>query len=370
MKKIHCLVYLILASVHFSFSQETTLCLPQNDYIKIESTIDIPSITNNPDGTVTLAHPDQNISNIFSNYTIYDFYQSFPSANPNGELFKYHTIVHKNRSLINDLYNYVDPNLYLVEPYPHEAINPELISLLDNKTYRLIKYCTESTESGSTCPESEQNTPDGFELQITFNYDAINDEVHAETVGISSCGNSFSITLKGVPNDGFGNTDNRLQLWKSNSGTSTISDHSQPCHYIENMLYSILDIGCQEGNNYGNIRINTDTNETGQFVLERENGVFGIDFLTFENIALSIEESYFSQMKPYKTDHNPYLQISNAENEVSIAVEIFNISGQSIYSTNKFESNTINLSGYSNGLYFIRLSTSNNQQKVFKYILN
>lgn len=369
MKNFLLLSFVILVTVNFSFSQNATLCYLQTDNIKIESPIDIPTITDNVDGTITLTHPDSNISNIFSDYTIYDFYQSFPTSNPNGELFKYYTIVHENKSLINDLHDYLDPNLYSIEHYQQEAINSELISLLDNKIYNLIKYCTASTEQGSTCPEFDQNTPDGFQLQISFNYDATNDEILAETVGISSCGNAFSISLKGALNDGHGSTDKRLQLWTSNSGTSIVSDDNQPCHSIESMLYSVLDIGCQVDHNYGNIRINTNTNESGQFIIERENALFATNYLTFEDNALSVNESVFSQIKPYKTADNPYLQITNLNDTDLIAVEIFTISGQSVFSTNQFKNNTINLSNYNKGLYFIKLSNINNQYKVFKFIL-
>jgi len=86
-------------------AQEAVLCALQNDYIKIESTADIPAVTNNPDGTVTLTLLDQNITYIFAQHIIYDFYQAYPNANRDGELIKYYTIVHGNRALINKLYN-------------------------------------------------------------------------------------------------------------------------------------------------------------------------------------------------------------------------------------------------------------------------
>lgn len=82
------------------------LCALQNDYIKIESTADIPAVTNNPDGTVTLALQDQNIIDIFAQHIIYDFHQAYPNANPDGELIKYYNIVHGNNALIKELYNY------------------------------------------------------------------------------------------------------------------------------------------------------------------------------------------------------------------------------------------------------------------------
>jgi len=313
--KNYVLIYLFTITSCFLTAQQAVLCALQNHQIKIESAADIPAVTDNPDGSVTLTHQDQNITDIFAQDIVHDFYQSYPNANPEGELIKYYTIVHGNRALINNLYDYGYPDTYFMEPYPNTAISTTLIDLLDNKTYKLTNYCTESSEEGWTCPEFEQNIPEGFELKITFEYDATNDMMHAETVGVSTCGNAFSISMKGGYDDGFGTTDNTLQLWESEAGNSTLTDYSQPCHYIENILYSVLDIACNEGHNYGNIRVDANNGETGQFVLERENALFATDFLTFEDSSLSVEQYSFQNIKPFEIKGNPYLQISNLNNQ-------------------------------------------------------
>lgn len=363
---IFCLIIIVSGVVE---AQEAVLCPLQKDNIKIETTVDIPTVTNNPDGTVTLTHSDQNITDIFAQYTIHDFYQSFPSSNPDGELFKYYTLVHENRTLINELYNYVHPSIYLLDPYPNTTISSALINLLDNKTYKLIKYCTESSELGWTCPESDQQVPDDFELKIAFEYDAVNDLIHAETVGVSSCGNSFSINMKGGFDDGFGTTDNTLQLWESETGNSALLDYNQPCHNIESMLYSVLDIGCYENHNYGNIRVYANSGETGQIVIERANVIFATDFLTFQDNALSVNDESFQNIKLFEIVGNPYLQIANLNNQ-SVSVEIYNTSVQLIERTKRFKENTLNISNLSSGLYFVKLSNLNNQQKVFKFLKN
>lgn len=351
------------------FSQETILCTLQNDYIKIESTDNIPTTTNNPDNTITLTHLDQNITDIFADYTIYDFYQAFPNANPDGELIKYYTIVHGNRALINELHNYLPSESYSIELYPTTALNSELINLLDNKTYKLIKYCTESTEGGLPCPEGEYNIPEDFQLNIAFEYDAENDIMNAETAGLSSCGNSFSIKLKGQLSDELGTSNNRLQLWESQLGVSTLTDNNQPCHSIEYMVYSVLDIGCQVGYNYGNIRFNIDTGNAGEFIIERENAVFATDFLTFRDNELSIDENLFESMRIFQTNGNPYLQISNLDNHI-ISVEVFNTLGQSIVKTKRFTNTSLNVSEFNEGLYFIKLSTQKTKEKVFKFFIH
>ena len=361
-----CLFFIVS---NFAFAQEAVLCPLQNHHVKIESTADIPTVIDNMDGTITLTHQDQNITDIFADYVIYDFYQSFPNTNPDGELIKYYTIVHGNRTLINELYDYAYPDVYSMEPYPNTSISPGLINLLDNKTYKLIKYCTESTEGGVPCPEGEQNVPAGFQLNIVFTYDEVNGMMHAETEGISSCENSFSIRLRGGFDDGFGSTDNTLQLWQSEQGTSTVTSYNQPCHYIEKMLYSVLDIGCIDHDNYGNIRVNESIDETGQIILERENAFFATDFLTFQDTALSVSDEAFKYLKLFETKGNPFLQITNLNNQL-VNVEIYNTSGQQIIQPIAFKENSLNISNLSNGLYFIRVSNLNNQQKIFKFLKN
>ncbi len=358
---------LFILTYSLVFAQQSVLCSLQNDYIKIESTADIPTVTNNTDGTVTLTHQDQNITAIFANYIIYDFYQAFPNANPEGELFKSYTIVHGNKALINTLYHTVSPDVFFIDyDYEYLPISTNLINLLDEKVYKLIRYCSDVPEVGEVCENNEQNVPDGFDLKIAFNYDPNTDTILAETLNLSSCGNKFAIGLKGGFDDGSaGSLDNILQLWESDLGTSTETNFSDPCHSIEAMLYSMLDIGCLEFN-YGNLKVNLGTN-AGQIILERENGTFSTDFMTFQEDNLSVEESSLPMVRFFEI--NDYLTISN-QNKNAFDIEIFNVSGKQIMRAIPFKNHRINLSNFSSGLYFIRLSNSNNQQKVFKFLKN
>ncbi|OUR92613.1 hypothetical protein A9Q87_06110 [Flavobacteriales bacterium 34_180_T64] len=344
--------------------QNYVLCSIQNDYVIIESTDNIPAISDNGDGTITLTHQDQNITDIFAEYTIYNFYQAFPESN--GELFKYYVISHGNKTLLNTLYNDVSSDIFFIDQeYPSITMSSNLINLLHNKTYKLIKYCSNIPEDGQYCEDNEQNIPDGFELKIAFNYDINDDIMYAESVGLSPCGNSFSIGLKGGHPDFNEFTNDKLQLWKSTESVSSESNFSDPCHYIEEMLYSMLDIGCLEFH-VGNLIIYNGI-ENGQIILERETGIFSTDFMTFENHNLSINESTLRQIKLFQLEANPYLQISGLENQL-ISIEIFNVSGQRIVSETPFEINSINISKFKKGLYFIKLSTSNNQQSVVKFL--
>ncbi len=97
--------------------------------------------------------------------------------------------------------------------------------------------------------------------------------------------------------------------------------------------------------------------------------VFGFNIIEFARFNLSVKEENFNKIKPFKTEGNPYLQFSNLNNQ-SIGIEIYNTSGQQVLNTNTFEENTVDTRNFSNGLYFIGLTTLNNQQKIFKFLKN
>jgi len=362
MVKNYFLIFTALLCFEFSFTQANTLCSPQIDYITIQNISDVPTVSNNNDGTVTLTHPEQYITDIFSNYDIYEFYQSFPEST------EFYTIVHNSKALINSIFYNVSSSIFEVQEYTFSPVDPNLITLLDNKTFKLISFCRDIPEVGETCEDNQVVVSNDFDLKIAFNYDSNLDIMNVETVNLSPCGNSFSVGMRGGYEDFTGTLDNKLQLWESELGISNESDVNDPCHYPELMFYGLLDISCFEGSNVGNLFVYPGTN-TGQIILERETAIFSTDFMVFEEDNLSIEENSFTQMKPYKTVNNPYLQISNSENQ-SISIEILSLSGQIILKETPFETNSIALSNFAKGLYFIKLKTLNNQQKVFKFLNN
>ena len=109
--------------------------------------------------------------------------------------------------------------------------------------------------------------------------------------------------------------------------------------------------------------------ETGTFVLKRYNMIFATDYLTFMDEDLSIDDNQMETMRPFQIEGNPYLQISNLKDD-TVHVEIFTVTGQNLTSSERYKNNTIDISDFENGIYFIKLSSLNNQQKVFKFLKN
>ncbi|WP_299366333.1 T9SS type A sorting domain-containing protein [Winogradskyella sp.] len=375
MKKIYILHFILLISMRFGFSQMTIHCSNLRVELKIENITDIPTVTANNNGTISLNFSQQYITDIFENYDIYDFIQTSPTGSE--ELQKYYHVYINSKGIIEDVMAQVpsitmtifDEDFATISLPITMPIDSELISLVDGKTFDVTKYIeTSDADPCFGCPLN--NVPEDFNFRVNFNYDAANDVLYVESNEETSCGHSFHIGLKGGNPNGYVDIDNMLQLWESYPAITTEIDSTEPCFYLESLIFNIFDIACSPLNAaYDNTFFILDF-DTETLQLSREHVFFGSYIIELSQVNLSIDENAFPNMRPYRINGNPYLQISNLENEDSVAVEIFNISGQSIYSTNRFESNTINLLGYSKGLYFIKLSTSYGQQKVFKRILN
>jgi len=355
-----------------SFSQEAILCSSQSLTLKIENTLDIPIVTTNNDGTLSLNFAQQYITDIFADYIIHDFYQLYP--NGSDTLQKYYMVNANSRALYESVSTQVPTSTMTIfieyfdlSSFPIvTSISPQLITSLDGNTYDVTKYIsTSDVDPCYSCPLYD--VPENFNFRVNFNYDTTKDIMYMESDEPTSCGNSFAIGLKGGNPNGFENVDNTLQLWESEPGIAPQVDFSEPYHYLEFEIFSVLDIACN-GYNYGNIEVSINT-ESETFQFYRSNAIFGYHIIEFSKVNLSTKDESFVKMKPFKSKGNPFLQISNL-NDVPISVEILNGIGQTVFFTKNFEKNSIDLSSYETGLYFVRLKKLNNQQKSFKLLLN
>jgi hypothetical protein len=353
-KYIQCFILVILSSI--GYGQTAVLCPAIEDIIGIEDINNVPVVTDNGDGTISLMSPEQYITDIFTNYMIYDFIQTFP--NTSETLEKYYTISYGDKNLIVELNESVPEDVFFIESdYEYTSISPEFIDFLDEKQFRLTHYCSIADNSGEPCPEQE--VPEDVNISVTFNYDAITDMILMESFGLTECGNSFSIALRG------GTEPNTLQLWKSTPGIITQTNYdSDACHNIEAHLFSLLDISCN-GINLGNIIPTIDTIDNTLF-LYRQNMIFGYDTATFVAENLSVTEQPFERIRLYQSEGNPFLQISNAEEQLYL--EIISVAGSTILNRVRFETNQISIDQYSNGLYFIKVSDDNDKFKIFKFL--
>ena len=366
----------IIAS-NLSKAQDAILCPSYNSYIKIENASDVPTTSAHPDDTLNLTFAEQYITDLFSNYIVYDFYQTSPNSS-SEEVLKYYTISHNSKALIEDIFTQIPSTTisiatgYNVDSLPiRSAITPNVIQVLDGNTYKVTQYiATADDNECSNNPGCALNeVPTDFNFEVTFNYDAKTELLIVENEGLSSCGNAFSIALSGGNPNQFGTLDNTLQLWEVNSIAATLPDYDQPCTSIESVIFTLLDIGCALNDGpFSNIIVRVDSEaQTVRFY--RPNQVFGEYIIEFTNSNLSVADNRLNFITPFKADGNPYLKLSNTDSH-PIYIEIYNVSGQLILIKSKFEDNAIDLSNYRSGLYFIKLSDLNNQQKTFKFLLS
>ena len=104
----------------------------------------------------------------------------------------------------------------------------------------------------------------------------------------------------------------------------------------------------------------------GGYSLENSNSNIKYSLLRLNATNLSINEnvsSYNSKINLYPNPTNQYISVMST---VKIEkIELFNIHGQQVNIKNKIINNTIDLSGFSNGIYFIKLN-SNQTFKIIK----
>lgn len=370
-KYIFGLVSLVYAL--FGWSQDVVLCSLQSDYFKIENSVNIPNVTSNANNTITLTFLDDDVTEVFNNYTIYDFFQTFP--NSSETLQQYYTITFDTKNLIEDLSTNVPADIIVyggtgtdTTSFPIKTdISQNIIDHLDGNTYELTKFISTSDTDPCSHPCTLVDVPENLNFTVSFNYDVTQEILYMASYEPTTCGNSFSIGLAGGNPNYLGNIDNTLQLWNSTPGVSAIIDSPQPCNGFESEVFSVLDIACN-GYNIGNIEVLFNS-ETSTFQFYRENLIFGYHILEFSTANLSIEEEVFEKIKPYQTADSPYLQLSNLNNQI-ITIDIFNTSGQEVMRSKTFEENSLNISNLPNGLYFIKLSNLKNQQKIFKFLKN
>jgi hypothetical protein len=357
MRKKYQLFFTAMLLTIISYSQSPNLCPALKNYIKIDDSSNIPSVTENTETeTITLTFNQQNINDIFDDYLIYDFYQSFPSGSEN--LQKWYTIAYNSRDLINEINSSVASNIIEVDfTYSSTNLDQSIIDFLDGKQFRYSKTCSDVPEIGESCASNEQIMSDDFNLIVSFTYDNSSDILWMQSDGLTPSGNSFNIGLKG------GVENNTLQVWEST--VETIAQN--PTYdYAESVFNDLLDIGCFEGSHIGDTGFLIDTVEN-TITLDRATSVFSHDFIILEFYTLSLNKFSLNDLKIYETKNNPYLQISNSLSD-SFYVEIFSVSGQLVLEKIPFSDNKILINHLSNNLYFIKVSNSQNQFKVFKFL--
>ena len=343
-KKLFNILFFLLISTRF-FSQET--CIYQSFNIKINDPVNVPIVTKNTsDNTVILTHKEQYITDIFSKYVIYNFYQSHPNANTEA-LRKYYTIKSTSKDLINELYTSVPKTIFNIESnFEGTTFNQNDVNFFDKKvTYNLTEYIATSDTAFCVFNCDLKSVPEGFKISVRVYYDALKELLIIENLGLTFCENSFTFKLKKKVN----NSENGIILWESIS--------EKPCFDASNS------INCQiEWLFFETLKSNfnlTFSLDEDSFIIKTPNGVFGENVFHFEEESLSINDEKFS--KSILISQNPakdFIKLKIKQQEIIVSnISIFDFSGRKLISTNN-SINKIDISSLSSGIYFLQVETS------------
>ena len=364
MKKQILTALILLTGFNISLSQDYIHCHELRTLVQIPDSNNIPNVTTNTNGTITLTFPQQSVTDIFANYDIFDFY---PAA-----ISSFYYIKHNSKSLFEDLQNNVSPTIIGFDTIATDSIHQDLINILDGETFRVVKTVGVTDPSSCTdffgndlCPY--QDVPSNSNLEFSFTYDIVSDSFLVESTQNTICGNFFSITMKGGnPNDNVNNIPYTLQTWETTVGVSAFNPPSNPCHFTENRLFGIMGVYCDYDYFYGNVNITIDP-VTNNLKFTRDMVLLGYEGIELVNTNTnSLEESEFIKLIPYLENDTFLLNIKNFENQ-SLDVEVFDINGKQIIGNTKYQPNQIDFSTFSNGVYFIRI-IDEKQIKTYKIV--
>ncbi|WP_250434998.1 T9SS type A sorting domain-containing protein [Hanstruepera flava] len=354
------LVLTILLVSVLSFSQNPILCPQLSDTFKISESINIPTITENDDGTIMLISPQQYITDIFGNYIIYGFERSFPTAD-SEPLSQYYTIFFENKDLIVDLYNNVPSDIfefiYDDETVPTKIpIDQNIIDNLDGKTFYLKSRCFTGA-GGLTCENTEEEIPEDIIILLEFNYDSSTELLNVSSPEITPCGNSFNI-------DYTGKTHYQISIWNSVPGIINESyDTPYPdCHDFEGSLYRILGVTC-DANLYEFMNYSYNNDE---LTLSKDTGLEAMEYLKFEDYSLSVPSNSLDNIQLITSVNNEQIYFKNLKDSF-YQFEIFDLSGKNYINSTIYGKDKILINQLPDGLYFIRLNNYKNK-RVFKFI--
>lgn len=84
-----------------------------------------------------------------------------------------------------------------------------------------------------------------------------------------------------------------------------------------------------------------------------------------EDCSAELSLNEFSEIETMKIYPNPANEILNIESEISTTISIINMIGEEVYQGNVYSNSTIDVSGFSSGIYFIK---DLNKNQVIKFI--
>lgn len=364
MKKLQYALFLGLLFCLHSFSQN--IC--QNIYASmfIENNVDIPSVTENGDGTITLVHPDQAITNVFANYTIYGFERTFPATN-SELLMKYYTVFTDTNDLFVTIQNEISDAIYVIDQdysIP-SAVPNDLVNFVHGKSFDIHGVVSFTDLDGCfypNCPFIEGSV--NYPITINFNYDANQDLLFVETDATTPCGNSFSIAMKATSTS---NNEIGLQIWSIDEVTDG-GNTDQDCHQIEYLIFTVFEILCSN---------DFDNNSASRFLIDEDNGevvflknnlLFGEDIVVLKDNTFSVSDNVFALLSIFQPAGKEYLQLVN-NLDAHITASILTTSGKLVVQDQLATNNQIDISSLSKGVvYFVQLKNSENQVKYIKFI--
>jgi len=362
MKKLFFIIVL-LVSYQNSNSQNPVVCPYFEEFIRIENSNYIPTIENNIDGTVNLEFDDPELTSIFAEYIIGDFHQ----LNPDGSesMKKIYRINCNSRELLNDIDENIEVSIINANPYVQPDMPQEIIEQLDNQTLEYKKYCTDNQAVFEEwCDFNINPIPDSFNLILNTHYDVERDMIIMQSQGLTPCGNNLELGFKA----GTTSWNPSLFLWYINSSVVN-NDVQVPFNYLnaEKFLMNMLGVGCENTMHYGDLLVVEPMGIDDSFVDFARDTDFAVnDRVSFQYSTLNVTKGTPITASIIKLN-NVQAKITGLDSSDFI-LKVYDLSGKKMTIARDKDSNIIDISKLSKGLYFFQISYMNNNLAPLKFL--
>ncbi|MFT7072409.1 T9SS type A sorting domain-containing protein [Patiriisocius sp. Uisw_017] len=346
-----------------SFSQSDPFCFGISSILQFGNNSNLPQVSDNGDGTITLIFSEQYITDLFAEYGIYAFEQF------SGNRYRMES---NSKNLLIAIEDQVPSSQIEVDNdyLPSGPIQQEFLDFVDGKTFDLIgteEYDEDQVincYNGPMICDPLDQVPENFNFQVAINYDSQNDLLLFETVSTTSCESSFSFSMRRSASTDF---EKELQIWSIDSAVSNMLDGA--CGLIEFRTYLVMQLLCDNNFDYGGFGSQYYfPDELGVFRLRKGTPLMGEFLVDFRDTELSIEENNLSEVLIYEKTGSPYLQLKNPQDK-ELSIVIFDLTGKNVLSKTSFKNNTLNIGVLqSNAIYLLHVKTTKGDSKVFKLL--
>lgn len=278
---------------------------------------------------------------------------------------KIYSISCNSREPLNDINENIEVSIISAKPYVQPEMPQSIIDQLDNRTLEYKKYCIDNQAVFEEwCDFLKNPIPDSFNLIFNTKYNVEKDMIILQSQGLTPCGNNLELGFKA----GTTSWNPSLFLWSINSSVVN-NDVQVPFNYLdaEKFLMNMLGVGCENTTHYGDLLVVGPMEIDDSFIdFARDTDIAINDRVSFQYSTLNVDKGTTITAGIIKLN-NVQVKITGLDSSDYI-LKVYDLSGKEMIVAREGDSNIIDISKLSNGLYFFQISYMNNNLALLKFL--